>query len=267
MRREDLFAGFEYRDGIWHASGVRDVSYPQEGNQICYEVEDRSFWFIHRNRCISALVKKYLPKGGLVLDVGGGNGYVAHELAKEGCDVVLLEPFLAGCVNAKQRGLTSIVCSDLDRAQFPKNSFDAIGLFDVLEHIADRAAFLKRIHDLLRPGGKLFITVPAFQWLWSDEDVDAGHYLRYTKRILQRETEDAGFERLFDSYFFSLLVLPIGLLRVLPSKLGVKPNGDARKDHAEAEYLQKALRFEVNRLKNGKSIGMGSSLVGVFGKT
>lgn len=265
--KEDLFGNFELRKGIWHARDVGEISYPEDGNKEYYNVEDKSFWFVHRNKCILAVTQKYLPAGSLFLDVGGGNGYVARNLQENGYEAVMLEPYLAGCLNAKERGLAHVVHGDLMQSEFPEASFDAIGIFDVLEHISDRAAFLKKIHTLLRPKGKLFVAVPAFQWLWSDEDVHVGHYLRYTKGILKREATAAGFDKLFDSYFFSFLVLPIGLFRAIPSKLKVMSEVDPSKDHAEAPYLQKALRFEINRLKKGKSIGMGSSLMGVYEKT
>ena len=63
-------------DGIWSSSRVQSVSYPEIGNALCHQVEDQSFWFRHRNNYIASIVKKYSPANTL-LDVGGGNGYVA----------------------------------------------------------------------------------------------------------------------------------------------------------------------------------------------
>ena len=59
--------------GIWYASKTDKVSYPAEGNEQCFGIEDNSFWFRHRNSCILELVKRFPPPGkGPIFDVGGG---------------------------------------------------------------------------------------------------------------------------------------------------------------------------------------------------
>ena len=67
------------------------------------------------------------------------------------------------------------------------------GLFDVLEHIPDDAGSLGGVHRLLAPGGgRLYLTVPAYPWLWSPEDELSGHCRRYTLAGLRRVVERAG---------------------------------------------------------------------------
>ena len=71
---QSLAPGLERREpGIWFARRQGEVSYPPRGNAACLEIEDRSFWFLHRNRCIVSLVRRFAPDGPL-LDIGGGNG-------------------------------------------------------------------------------------------------------------------------------------------------------------------------------------------------
>ncbi len=85
-----LAPGLERRDdGLWFARRQASVSYPAHGNAACLAVEDRSFWFRHRNRCIVSLVRRFPPDGPL-LDIGGGNGYVAKSLAVAGIPCVLV---------------------------------------------------------------------------------------------------------------------------------------------------------------------------------
>ena len=50
-------------DGIFYAAGAEAISYPEEGNKACFEVEDQSFWFRHRNGCIRELVRNFPPRG------------------------------------------------------------------------------------------------------------------------------------------------------------------------------------------------------------
>ena len=73
----------ELRNGIWFSENSASLSYPDIGYDICFEIEENSFWFAHRNKCIIETVKNFSP-GGTVFDVGGGNGYVACGLEKAG---------------------------------------------------------------------------------------------------------------------------------------------------------------------------------------
>jgi 2-polyprenyl-3-methyl-5-hydroxy-6-metoxy-1,4-benzoquinol methylase len=147
-------------DGIWHALEKASVSYPSNGNDHCFEIENKSFWFQHRNACIAELVKKFPPRGnGPIYDVGGGNGYVAKGLMDAGWEMVLVEPGLAGARNAKARGLPNVVCATTQAAGFRAASMPAIGVFDVMEHIDDDVGFLRHLWDLMKPKGMLSIGV------------------------------------------------------------------------------------------------------------
>ena len=71
--------------GRWdyYAIGSEAISYPEEGNEACFQIEDQSFWFRHRNNCIQELVRKFPPNGkGPIFDVGGGNGFVAKGMMR-----------------------------------------------------------------------------------------------------------------------------------------------------------------------------------------
>lgn len=267
MQLETILEKLDHRDGIWFADQIGEISYPDEGSDHCYQVEDKSFWFVHRNKCILALVGQFLAKGDSFLDVGAGNGFVARAVQDAGYTCAVLEPSLAGCINAKQRGLKYVVNGESNTVDIPEKSFDAIGIFDVLEHIDDRQTFLENLRKLLKPGGKLFVTVPAYQKLWSYEDVHAGHFLRYTRGILDTELQMAGFRERFSSYLFSWLVLPVALLRSVPYKLGKRQAGEVKQDHSEAKAMQKALSFEIEKLKNKKSVAFGTSVIAVYENT
>src|SRR5262245_51727299 len=123
--------------GIWHAGSVEAVSYPAGHNAECFRLEDDSFWFGHRNRCITTAVHRF-PPDGFILDVGGGNGYVARGLIDAGYETVLLEPGAEGARNAKQkRQLPTVINATFDNAALRAGSIPNVGLFDVLEHIED----------------------------------------------------------------------------------------------------------------------------------
>ena len=212
-------------DGLWWPRTRSRVDYPDEGNAFCFQVEDHSFWFHHRNACILAVMSRY-PPGGTLFDIGGGNGFVARALVHAGLPSVVVEPGPAGARNAQSRGLEPVICSTLDDAGFAEGSLPAAGLFDVLEHIEDHRGVLQRLATLMAPGGRVYLTVPAYDWLWSNEDVISGHHRRYTESGLSKVVQGAGFTVEFSSYLFWPLPLPILLLRALPSRLGRRPTVD-----------------------------------------
>jgi SAM-dependent methyltransferase len=261
------------RDGIWYSKDNQAVSYPPGGNDAFFSVEARSFWFKHRNDCILAAVKAYPPeRHGAIFDVGGGNGFVSLALAASGFDVALVEPGRAGASNARRRGLETVICATTATAQFKPRSLPAVGLFDVVEHIEDDLSFLKSLRGLLKVQGRLYVTVPAYPFLWSGEDVSAGHYRRYTLEGLCSVIERAGFEVEFSSYIFRFLPVPIALFRVLPYRLGLSPATDTpraiARDHAVqggvvAGVLARLLKSEIESLEKKRAMGFGGSCLAV----
>jgi 2-polyprenyl-3-methyl-5-hydroxy-6-metoxy-1,4-benzoquinol methylase len=256
-------------DGIWRSTDQVEVSYPRDSRNVYLALEDSSFWFQHRNRCIINIVKKYPPgEGRPIFDIGGGNGFVSKGLAEEGFDMVLVEPGYLGAANAKRRGLASVVCATTETAGFKRHSLPAVGLFDVLEHIEDDIGFLRSLKDLISRQGRIYLTVPAFQFLWSDEDVSARHARRYRLKDLCKSLETAGFEIEYSSYFFRFLPLPVFLLRTLPFKLGLaKSTPDAEKiarahmtkGRVIPSVLRTLLEPEIHAIKQGKVMKFGGS--------
>ena len=114
------------RDGIWLTSEPAALSYPEDGNAVCYQLEDTSFWFRHRNQCVTELLRHFPPSGAL-LDVGAGNGFVAAALRRAGFAVVAMEPGVVGARNARRRGVETVICATLEQADFPQQSIAAFG--------------------------------------------------------------------------------------------------------------------------------------------
>lgn len=256
--------------GIWFARDQAKVSYPSNGNESCAAIEDASYWFRHRNDVITHLVSKLSPNATFV-DIGGGNGCISNALQCAGIDVALLEPGPFGARQAKQRGIKTVIQSTLENAGFTRNSLPSAGLFDVLEHIQTDVEFLQTIHRHLQPSGLLYLTVPAYEFLWSKDDTYAGHFRRYTTRSLSARLEEAGFKMIFCSYLFSFLVPPIFLLRSIPSRFGFrKPvtSATTEREHSMSAglagtILRKCLDVELNRIRTGRRIPFGSSCIAV----
>lgn len=253
--------------GGWTTDGKAGVSYPEVGSATCFAIEDSSFWFEHRNRVIVAAVKKFPPANEVILDVGGGNGFVTKALEDAGFAAVLLEPAEAGVANAKARGLRYVVRGDLDAARFHEQTIGGIGLFDVIEHIEDDVAFLRNAARLLVPGGRVYVTVPAFRMLWSAADVASGHFRRYRAAAIEGVLKSAGLRVEYSTYFFWILPLPLFLFRVLLPKLGLRRNdvvADAPQAHAARGPRMRAMvgklfEPELRLVRRAKSVPFGGS--------
>ncbi|MDC3237172.1 class I SAM-dependent methyltransferase [bacterium] len=259
--------------GILTSSKSASLSYSEGGNLNCFQLEDKSFWFIHRNDCIASVIKRF-PPDGTVLDVGGGNGFVTKRILDEGFDAALLEPGETGALNGKvSRHIPEVICSPLEDAGFPPSSLSAVGCFDVIEHIESDHAFLMSVHGLLKSGGILYVTVPAHQWLWSLSDDTAGHYRRYNKNMVG-DLLTSKFEILYFTYFFRVITLPIFIFRTLPFRL--HPSRKKKVLSSESEHgttggatvavFKHFLRKELAAIQRGKSRQFGSSCLFVARK-
>lgn len=259
-------------NGIWRCGGRSAVSYPSDGNSVCLDLEDSSFWFRHRNRCIVAAMRR-LPPDGLLLDIGGGNGFVARGLQDAGFQVAVVEPGEAGSLAARRRGIDSVICGTFQDIGFASSSLPAAGLFDVLEHFADDADLLARIHTALIPGGRLYITVPAYQLLFSDEDRRAGHFRRYSAHALGRLLAQVGFQVEYRSYFFLPLPLPMfafrtvaGWIRADQPHASAQLSSEHNRTGVAAHIVNRVLDWEIRRIVAGRTIPFGSSCLAIARK-
>ncbi|MCB0339169.1 MAG: class I SAM-dependent methyltransferase, partial [Bdellovibrionales bacterium] len=209
--------------GIWQVicSEDHEMYYPDSGNEDCYAIEDQSYWFRHRNRVILKIFSR-IYRGKSIWEIGAGNGFVAKALNDIGYEVVAVEPGNTGAKYARTRGVEKSICGFFESLQLPDRSVEAIGCFDVVEHLPNPGQLLTEFHRTLKPGGIVVVTVPAFAWLWSQMDDFAGHKQRYTIQELHKSFAMYGFEVRAGSYFIVPLVLPLYFARTRPYQKGVR---------------------------------------------
>jgi SAM-dependent methyltransferase len=243
------------------------MSFPRDGNERNADFESDSFWFIHRVRCIVAAMRAFDP-GPVFVDIGGGTGFVGATVKRElGTHVVLIEPDPAGARVANGRGVDDVICGTLESAGIRADTLPSAGLFDVIEHIADDVTFLKTVTRLLAPGAYLYVTVPAYQGLWSQNDEFAQHFRRYSRAALRRTITAAGLSICFDSCFFWMLPVPLFVVRALPYRLGLRhadPAGAAERGHRpvqsiSARIVDHAARVEPWMIAHRLPIPFGGS--------
>ncbi|MFY0591950.1 methyltransferase domain-containing protein [Roseivirga sp.] len=256
----------ERSSGHWVGKGQNlDVSYPASHHNILLEEQEKSFWYRHRKKCLSLILDSFPTRE--ILDVGASNGLLASYLSTKS-RFAILEPHVAGIENAVSLGIKPVIQADFLTAAFEQDSIPAIGLFDVLEHIEHDLTFLKEVRRTLEPGGKLYLTVPAFHALWSEFDVQVGHFRRYNRKRLEEQLKLAGFEIEYFTYLFAPLPLFIWIQRVIGGKKSA--TATTKSHYAEGgiigSMLKRLLSPEFYMIRKQKTVPWGSSCLCVVSK-
>ncbi|HMS16896.1 MAG TPA: class I SAM-dependent methyltransferase [Planctomycetota bacterium] len=200
------------------------------------ELEDRHWWFRGRKSLFRDLVlrlcRRHLRSQGLkALDLGCGMGAMMPILAEAGATVFGTDVSVPSLEHCKGRGFESVFRSYGNRLPLPESELDLIVAFDTLEHIQEERETLDECFRVLRPGGLLILSVPAYQFLFTHQDRVVHHQRRYTRSGLRRRLEAAGFETIKASYinfFLFPLILPIVLLIKLKEALFPPAVNDSR---------------------------------------
>jgi 2-polyprenyl-3-methyl-5-hydroxy-6-metoxy-1,4-benzoquinol methylase len=142
------------------------------------------------NSSIMDAIQSHSPDFTVTIDFGAGIGTFAKRVAPLADKLICVENDLAQAKHLEDLGFNCI--QNLDELADSSTSF--IYTINVLEHIEDDSAILSILFKKLKPGGKLFVYVPAFQFLYSEMDEKVGHYRRYSKNELRNKLAQAGFE-------------------------------------------------------------------------
>jgi SAM-dependent methyltransferase len=151
----------------------------------------------HYAAWLASLLRPHL--GQRVLEVGAGIGTITRHMVDRELVVPLdLEPRYVQQLENAFRGCANVrpLCADvaaLDVDALRKERFDTVILSNVLEHIADDGAALRRFREILVPGGRLLLVVPALQAIYGSMDREVGHHRRYGRRGLTRLLVDSGY--------------------------------------------------------------------------
>jgi SAM-dependent methyltransferase len=186
----------------------------QVQENIAYKTEDHLFrsadeYAQGKYDITSRWLAHHVKPGQLLLNIGCGSGEynaTAHAL---GLRVLACEPeagAFALATRTRADGIEVRHCGLMELASEPA---DFIVMHDVLEHIEDDVAAVERVRALLAPGGLAIISVPAYQWLFGQHDVQLGHYRRYTRGSLRALFAD-GFT-IESSRYYGAALIPIAL--------------------------------------------------------
>mgnify|MGYP000494071741 CR=1 FL=1 len=228
-----------------------------------FRLEAENFWFRARNELILWALRTYKPDASTFLEVGCGTGFVLSAIARASPKLAISgsEIFLAGLSYAAER-VPSAHFMQMDARRVPfMEEFDAIGAFDVLEHINEDETVLAQLHNAIKPGGVLLLTVPQHPWLWSASDEYACHVRRYTRAEIEQKIQASGFELIRSTSFVTSL-LPVMMLSRGLNKKSTK-NYDATAELKINSFLNKffygLMKIEIMGIRVGFNYPIGGS--------
>jgi len=176
-----------------------------------YRLEDTYWWFVGRHRLVEGLIAERYERPSLstssnptyfdstsskpltILDVGCGTGAMSSRLVGWG-RVVSMDFSPLALQFSRRRGLKHLLGADAMNLPLASGCIDLITVMDVLEHLPDDEAAMREFFRVLKPGGRVIATVPAYQHLWSEHDVALMHHRRYVRQQLGERLTRAGFK-------------------------------------------------------------------------
>jgi SAM-dependent methyltransferase len=227
-----------------------------------FDMEDRHWWFRSRRRVIWALVQRANPPSSpRILDAGCGTGRNLMDFQRLGpAEGVDLSP--QAVEFCRRRGLDGVREGAIESLPFESGRFNLIFATDVIEHLPDDGPALEELQRVAAPSGQLIITVPAYNWLWSQHDTSWHHYRRYTRPRLRERVRAHGWEPIAETYFYSALLPPVAVVRTLQR---LRSNGNGKSDlhlspGALNRWLELPVRGEAKLIERGASLPAGVSL-------
>jgi len=242
---------------------VEDWTYQEH-----YDMEDRHWWFRSRRRVLWALVERAgVGPSPRILDAGCGTGRNMVEFSRLGpAEGVDLSPQAVEFCH--RRGLSGVREAAIEQLPYEDGRFDLLLATDVIEHLQDEGPALEELRRVCAPDGRLIVTVPAYNWLWSRHDTSWHHFRRYTRRRLLETARGHGWEPILSTYFYSSMLPPVAVVRTvqrLRDSASTNGNGDGRSDlhlspSALDRWLELPVRAEARLIERGASLPAGVSV-------
>ena len=181
--------------------------------QSLRDLQDEHWWFVGRRKIIRKILERHIPRGPEIEILEAGCGYGGNLAMLADFGRVSAFEFDKGAREfAKELSGVDVKAGELPQnlSQLSSSTYDLIVMLDVLEHITEDLMSLKVLRDHLVKDGRILITVPAHQWLWSGHDEIHHHKRRYSRETLGDCLVDAGLEpvemRYFNTFLFPIAV-------------------------------------------------------------
>lgn len=223
-------------------------------------LEEENWWHKGRRDLILRLISKNKKQN--ILDIGCSSGALLKLLElNDFKELTGIDNSKEAIKECKKRGLNKTFVMDGSKLNFPDNKFEIIIASDILEHIKDDKAALSEWFRIVKPGGKMILFVPAFNFLWSNHDVINKHYRRYYKNNLEKIIKESGFVLKKVSFWSFTLFLPVSLVKIF-QRYFIKNSSEQMYNHNEIinKILLKMILLE-NKIIQRLNLFVGTSLL------
>jgi SAM-dependent methyltransferase len=237
-----------------------------------HRVEQTHWWFRARRHIVWSLVGRYVEGGTnrrlQVCELGCGTGGNLIAIAEDH-DVVGVERSPEALKHASELLGNRVCFGNLPHEiDLPPGSFDVVLMTDVLEHIEDDAASAIAALSLVRPGGVVVATVPAYQWLYSPRDAHHHHFRRYSKHRFAGLWNRADAQTVLLSHYNTLLFPPAAAIRLASRIMArARGGGDLSLPASPINNLLARLMRSETHLLGRVPFPFGLSLAAVIRKT
>jgi len=228
-----------------------------------FEQDSASWWYVARRNLLREVAQQTLrnKREARVLDLGGAAELDLDQPSP--FQVINQQSTLSSAAFHQWQRRTNLVCSSIDELAFASNSFDLIIAGDFLQSVEDDHAALRGLLRVLKDGGLLFLTVPAYSFLWSEEDERRGNCRRYRTSELRSKLTTCGFEVQRASYFVATTFVPSTLARMAKSIVhtsNAEDRGSTKRARLANAAMISLLDFE-RRLLHYINLPFGTTVV------
>lgn len=185
---------------------------------------EKTHWlFVIRRKILLYFIKSYSKVGSRIFDFGCGSGYLVGELQKIGYDAYGNDFEKEAIDYGLSLGIKNLSLGFGNKLEYPDENFDLVTVFDVLEHIENERPVMLEFIRVLKPGGKIIISVPAYQWMWGVQDNISHHFRRYTAGSLTNVFKNFPELKIIRKTYFNTFLFPsIAVVRLFSKWFNIK---------------------------------------------
>lgn len=225
--------------------------------QLQKDQKELYFWYNARQNLIFNLLRSIFgdfKKDRQILNIGCGTGTELKIIKCFGSIVALDKN--QDALNEVGKLKIKTIQADIEKCSLPKEYYDVICCFDVLEHLKNDQQTIGNIYQALKPGGYFIFTIPAFQFLFNQHDIAMEHLRRYSKQGINAQLKKAGFKIIRLDHWNTLLFPIIFVVRIF-GKILIRCKLRKCNFQSEAKCLNKYLNkllFWILNLENNQFV-------------
>ncbi len=229
------------------------------------DVEQHYWWHLAKRELVVELLRRYFPPPARLVEGGIGGGGNLRALQQLGYQVTGFDLMAESVEHCRRVAQLDVHQHDLQEPwPVAPASADVVLMLDVIEHVPEPEKVLANAARILRPGGGIIVTVPAYPWLMGPWDRMLGHFRRYTRKMLQQQASTAGLKVAWLSHWNSFTLPPAVAVRTVERLFTRKRSSEFPPVSPRVNRLLQTCARGERRWMRTLPMPVGLSLVGVL---